>query len=425
MQTIFRGLGAAALALALGGCWPMPGQNPDRTGSNPFETAITPETVAGLTLQWQAEVGSTSEDVTPVVSSAGVHIGGDCALTTLDPTTGATRWTVPMTDPGLYCATTQPVVVDTPEGSRIVSGAITWTSPKGPDTAAWLFDAAGRRLTPIGFGVAQTVRGTEVVFVHGSTRESNPATTVVIDEAGPTPRRLRSLVVDLDGTPGVTVAGGMVFEAGSGPMTTEPGGDGSRGQAVRAYSATDPSPGCHVNWLPDLGLVRDVECPLWLTPTDGQPSAPVIGAGGATLYVGTDAGTLYALDADTGDVRWTASLGSAASTPALAGGRLYVQTADGALYALPAGGCGAPTCAPTWEAPAGGGTTQPAVAGGVVVTTSSEGLVQAFDAAGCGAPTCPSLWEADSGIGGLSAPAVSGGQVYAAGEGTLVAYGLG
>jgi PQQ-like domain len=121
-----------------------------------------------------------------------------------------------------------------------------------------------------------------------------------------------------------------------------------------------------VDWLPEFQ--RDVECPLWVTPTGGQPTAAVIGGGGATLYV-------------------------------------------------------APTCAPTWEAAAAGGTTQPAVAGGVVITTSSHGVVEAFDAAGCGEPACHSLWTDRSGIDGLSAPVVSGGQVYVAGGGTLLACG--
>jgi hypothetical protein len=91
------------------------------------------------------------------------------------------------------------------------------------------FDPAGHRLAEIGFGGAQTARGSLVAFVHDGQHPSNPLTSVVIDEASASPRRVRAFVVDLDGTPAVTLGAGAVFESGSGPMTTEPGGDGTRG----------------------------------------------------------------------------------------------------------------------------------------------------------------------------------------------------
>jgi outer membrane protein assembly factor BamB len=67
----------------------------------------------------------------------------------------------------------------------------------------------------------------------------------------------------------------------------------------------------------DLGAV-------WSGPsfTAGAP----IAAAGAVWVVDTDAGKLYALDASTGSVRFSASIGTAAhfATPAAAGGRVYV-----------------------------------------------------------------------------------------------------
>jgi hypothetical protein len=427
MRAILRGLGAVTLALAASGCWPMPGQNPDRTGYNPIEAAITPATVSNLELRWRADLAVTPP-YSPVMSPGGVHVAGRCVLHTLDPSSGATRWTAALLDPPeLPCGTaTQPVVVDTPAGPRIVGSVSYVTSPIGEaQPQGGLFDPAGERLAALDYAGAQTARGSQVVFAHDNHNQSNPGTFLAVVEVGPGPRLVRQFRVDL--REDVTATLGpledhKVFQAGSGPMATGPENT-SRGQAVRAYSTTEPHTGCAVDWLPDM--TQPVECPLWVTPTDGKPTAPVIGDEGATLYAGTDAGTLYALDASTGAVRWTASLGSAVGTPALAGGTLYVQTAAGRLVALPAGGCGAPTCTPAWEAATGGGTTQPAVAGGVVITTSSQGLVQAFDAAGCSAPTCPPLWEDNSGLAGMSAPAVSGGQVYVTADGAVLAYGLG
>ena len=40
--------------------WPMYGFNLQRTGENPFETIITPSTVAGLHLLWSFDLGAVT-----------------------------------------------------------------------------------------------------------------------------------------------------------------------------------------------------------------------------------------------------------------------------------------------------------------------------------------------------------------------------
>jgi outer membrane protein assembly factor BamB len=76
----------------------------------------------------------------------------------------------------------------------------------------------------------------------------------------------------------------------------------------------------------DLGAV-------WSGPAF-TAGAPIV-AGGSVWIVDTDSGTLYALDARTGAVRFHMSIGQAAhfATPAAAGGRIYVA-AGGHLLAV-------------------------------------------------------------------------------------------
>jgi outer membrane protein assembly factor BamB len=211
--------------------------------------------------------------------------------------------------------------------------------------------------------------------------------------------------------PEYTLGTHRVYATGHGLLATTPG-DGAQGPAVRAYPADDPARDC--------GPVDDPTwaCPAWVTPLDGRPAAAaVLSPDEATVYVVTEGGRAYALDAATGATRWTADLGAAPrGEPALADGRLYAATADGRLVAFDTAACaaGPSPCAATWTATAGTGPLagQPAVAGGVVVVGTAEGAVRAYDAAGCGSATCDPLWTGTV-AGPVSVPPiVSGGRVY-------------
>lgn len=85
-------VGAVALVSSgLAGCWPVPGQNADRTGENAFESAISPADVATPTQRWAfPAAGPTGQPMQdPVVSTGGVHVASGCSLATVDGT--ATR----------------------------------------------------------------------------------------------------------------------------------------------------------------------------------------------------------------------------------------------------------------------------------------------------------------------------------------------
>ena len=91
---------AVVLALAASGCWPAPGQGPDRSGYNPFETVITPATVRSLAPVWTATMEVSGGRVgPPVVSNADVHVSDSTTIHTFDAATGVERWHYPESPP--------------------------------------------------------------------------------------------------------------------------------------------------------------------------------------------------------------------------------------------------------------------------------------------------------------------------------------
>jgi PQQ-like domain len=450
MRHVLRVVAVGALSALLGGCfWPTPGQNPDRTAHNPFETAISPATVGQLTQAWSWDAGSNHRVHGPVTSTAGVHVvdDSDCTLATINADTGAVIgepvfFLPPNPDPSIVCGIStlgDPFVAD----GRVWVGreSVLLRNPPSPfafyemDTRGWSLEDGSIEVLPE--MMVDNLRGDGAVVTgpRGRVATSGPPPIfqylVVYDMAvgqlGGTVSTLDlradspSAVVD-DTTQGTSA----IYEAGRGVLATDPG-DPTVGNGVRAYPMTPTEPGCG----PSNALQ---ECPLWATPIDGTSAwRPVLGDQGATLYVGTDAGTVYAIDAATGAVQWTAAVGSAVTgSPALADGSLFVPTASGDLVVLAADGCGASSCDPVWSGSAGSAIgRQPAVAGGVVFTASDDGTLHGFDAGGCGGgATCTDLWSTSTGARISGGPIVSSGQLYVTvngengSQGGLLAYGL-
>jgi outer membrane protein assembly factor BamB len=134
----------------------------------------------------------------------------------------------------------------------------------------------------------------------------------------------------------------------------------------------------------------------------GSESSPAVAGG--TVFVGADDAKLYAVDAATGAVRWTATTGAAIvlSSPAIADGRVFIGSSDQKLYAFDAS-TGAQLWNTSTDAPIG---SPPTVADGVVYAASDK--LYAFDPA-----TGQVRWTADTGGPLLfSAPSVAGGKVY-------------
>src|SRR5439155_12467105 len=147
-----------------------------------------------------------------------------------------------------------------------------------------------------------------------------------------------------------------------------------------------------------------------------SPAAAV----GRRVYVGSSNsdGKLYAFDAVTGEVVWSASTPnqSAVTAAAVAGGRVFAASLDGFLYAWPTT-CADP-CAPLWSVAVGrlGTNSPPTIADGVIYIGGYDGNVYAFDAG-----TGDQFWTARinpawTGDPVNIAPAVAGPLVLVAGD---------
>ena len=419
MRRGLRCLGVLGLVVAVAGCWPASGQGPGRQAYNPFESAITPATVSGLDVKWSAatDTGGVGD---PVVSNAGVHVTAGESLYGFNRSTGARLWVKPNPNPGLPFDMGQPVA----DGARLLVGS-GFGNLGGHWNTEWVDAATGATLSTPAGGLVDGLRGSTVLLDSYGFGSNTPIAIFIgiVDLDDPSTGWSGTIDVLQPGqgvAPPMTLGTTRAYQGGQGLM---PQGSGTptRANGVRAYPVATPADPCP-------SPATFIKCPMWSTSTDGSSAtSPVLDDSETTVYVGTNAGTVYALDAATGAVLWTAAVGAPVSdSPALANGQLYVPTGDGDLVVLAAGGCGAATCSPLWQASAGSPiSVQPAVAGGVVFTGSSDGSLHAFDAAGCGAATCPSLWDASTGSAISGAPAVSGGRLYVGTtDGRVISYGL-
>lgn len=141
-------------------------------------------------------------------------------------------------------------------------------------------------------------------------------------------------------------------------------------------------------------------------PTAGA-SAPVVGDG--RVFVGTDDGTVVAMDLATGQPKWTAQADAAVDAPPLLhAGRVYVGSRDTRFYCLDAR-----TGEVLWKRPAGG-----EIEGGANVLPAADGngelivfgcydqKVYALDS-----QTGRPVWTLDAGDYVVPAPAVSNGRL--------------
>jgi eukaryotic-like serine/threonine-protein kinase len=172
---------------------------------------------------------------------------------------------------------------------------------------------------------------------------------------------------------------------------------------------------------------RQLKGVKWRFPTgDRIVSSPVYRDG--VIYIGSDDGNVYAVDAASGRQRWARpTRGPVSSTPAATADTVYALSYDGRLYALDAG-----TGAVRWSFATGGERrfearhlhgflpanqtfldpfdvflSSPTVVDGVVYFGSGDGKVYAVDAA-----SGELRWSFATGDVVHASPAVAGGVVY-------------
>jgi outer membrane protein assembly factor BamB len=230
------------------------------------------------------------------------------------------------------------------------------------------------------------------------------------------------------------------------------GGDGDSGSVVLPPTRGESSPTVvtvHPTPVPTLVPPTTVPTPgplpalLWRFETsDDVASSPAVVDG--VVYVGSNDGYLYALDAATGDRRWRfKTAGPVYPSPAVVDGVVYIgggssyyaldaatgeehwrfqHTAVSHVYCSPAVADGivyvgggsrvyaldADTGEELWRfQPAWNSVFSPAVAEGVVYIASEDGYIDALDAA-----TGNQLWRFEAGDQVESSPAVADGVVY-------------
>jgi outer membrane protein assembly factor BamB len=391
-----RALLVVTLAALLTGCWLVPGQGPTRSAFNPLEQDLTAANAASLSFAWSVSV-DTGPTGDPVVSPRGVHAVSDNTLATYDASTGALRWRV--TRFGQAGAGLQILGPPSVSGEFVYSPRFGYRTffPGGTDA----FDArTGALQGPVGGETASVAvpSGTKIVTtktdVVGSGFFENWLD--VVDRSDPAQSWKTLLAFDepINPTSAAVGAGRLAFSTQS-TVQVYP--------LARPAECVEPSPGI-------------VVCPpIWTRTLDGKATQPVLSADGATAYVGTAAGTLYALDMADGTTRWTGDVGgtrAVSAAVAVGAGRVYTPTDDGSVYGFP-DGCGAPTCTHDWRSSTGSRIgVQPALAGGVLYTGSDDGSVDAFPAAGCGAPDCDPLVSLETGSRITGAPAVAFGRLH-------------
>jgi phospholipase C/outer membrane protein assembly factor BamB len=125
---------------------------------------------------------------------------------------------------------------------------------------------------------------------------------------------------------------------------------------------------------------RSEGSPIDTTPALGQR----VVSDRTLVFVTTSNGTLFALRGSNGNRLWSAALAAAdPSSPAVAVSRVIVAD-GGQLEVFNAGGCRSASCSSLWTGSLGGNaSTDPSVAGGIVYEGSSDQDVEAFNLAGC------------------------------------------
>ena len=385
----------------LTGCWTVPGAGPQRSGQNPFETAITPANAASLGREWtwQADWTTARQVSDPVVSASGVHVSVGHELVTIKPGDGVERWRTPLFDAN------QPVPVLTARNPAAANGRVFLSIQSASPIVASgtrAFDANTGQDLGVVAAAANEVTVPQNTKLVGAYTLSGGSSGFVL-----TGYFVKDLV---DETKSWT-ANLNLFSGGGVISPSSPAVGDDRfffvdGQTLLAYPMTEPA-GCVVV----SGNFRTCP-PQWSLGFGPGLTRPTLSGDGKFIVVG-DAGHVMMFTAD-GASLWTAGLPTTAppSAPLSIDASSVFAVSAGKLVAYGRGGCGLTSCSPLWSGDTAGTVAlQPAIAGGVLYSATTAGVIRAFPAAGCGTATCEPLWKYDVGVPITGGPSISGGHV--------------
>jgi len=327
---------------------------PRHKGLNALENVLSPSTVDGLDVDWQAATGDNVFS-SPAVASGVVYVGSaDGRLYAFDAGSGAPVWSV---------STGGSV-----RSSPAVANGVVYVG--ADDSKLYAFNAASG--APLWNAAI------------GSQGFSSPAVANGVVYVGSADGKL------------------YAFNAASGA----PLWNGATGSSI--YSSPAVANGVVYVGSDDWKLYAFNAvsgAPLWSAATgDGIRSSPTVANG--VVYIGSNDGKLYAFNAGNGFPLWNATTGGSLTytSPAVAKGVVFVASNDGKLYAF-----NAASGAPLWNVILGATVySSPAVANGVVYIASyNPGTLYALNAS-----SGAQLWNATTGSAIFSSPAVANGVVY-------------
>jgi outer membrane protein assembly factor BamB len=360
------------------GAWPMYRHDPQHTGVDNFETALSVSTVQTLHQVWQATTNGGTYDLLPSVADGLVFAGINF------PESGQVN---PLTTNGKKIAWIQGY----PQNKV------------GPEVAI----SNGQLYLTVATSINPTIRSLNA--------------TTGVGNWGVGLNMVSSLFPSAPNVVGTT----MYFGAPDGTLEAADIGTGNGLWSFQTGGAVYSSPAVDKGLVfagSDGGTFYAVHAgtgkKAWsYGPLGAIDSSPAVVNG--TVYVGSDDGSVIALNETTGAVVWHRTFAGAdfATSPAVANGIVYIgggPPSTGHLYALDAA-----TGKTIWTFTTNPGVSDPAYANGLIFFTDfSTGTLRALDASN------GNVWAKLSGYPSPSAPIVSNGQVYVNSQGNIFAFGL-
>lgn len=243
------------------------------------------------------------------------------------------------------------------------------------------------QLTGSGFGTAETVSLTFDTALLGTTLSSASGTFSISEKI---PRAA------LPGTHTVQALGGTSQRSAQASFLVQ------TNWAVDGFNAQRTHANPFENVLSRSNVSRLVLDWQYQTQNALLETSPIIVNG--IVYISSTDTFLYALDAQSGALKWSQKLGPMLTTPAVANGVIYVGSEYGTIYALDA-----TTGVLKWSRSLGGTMlSAPVVVGGVIYTGSLD-----FNMYALNATTGTVKWSKNLGTSVGSAVAVSNNVVYA------------
>jgi outer membrane protein assembly factor BamB len=336
-----------------------------RTGFNPFETVLTPETVPGLSEGFSTLTGGPVRSSPAIAANKIIFGSDDGSIRAADGTTGDTLWSFatggPVVSSPAVDASCSTVVVGSDDGfvyALDCSGGLLWSFPTGGPVRSSplivtlpLRSAAQRAIVGSEDGSIYALdlsTGAPVwVMPTGGPVDSSPALMTNVGPGGIT----EIVVGSADG-----MARGL--DAGSGALlwSMDVGGPVEGAPALVPGSGPDPCKAFVAVGVPvggTTGSVKSLDCStgevLWTTDLDtvpvGSPALAPTGSGKPAkprsrkpdrprfasvfdVLVGGADGTLHALEGATGAEAWSAPLGGDTSSPAVADGMVFSSVAS-------------------------------------------------------------------------------------------------